>query len=249
MPRVTSSVTLSKSNVKKSSYWYLPHGTVIRINLIKIHENKDFLNLFCLLYMQVVNKCKWIEWMNKWNTIHMINVEETHAQFAYFKKWELEGVICREGHHSRHFGENAKDNCQAHLNRSTNLPGISHLPVLCYSYWCISRPHTIQPLGWTIVSVKQTKLLSVGLFSPASTYVGRAGAFVVFKRKWVYFPQQFLVILPWRWVLPRQLSLEYELPVEQEASCPCSQRGWRFACVAGEWPKLLGTDFSVLHVH
>lgn len=55
----------------------------------------------------------------------MINLEETHAQFAYFKKWELEGVICREGHHSRHFGENAKDNCQAHLNRSTNLPGIT----------------------------------------------------------------------------------------------------------------------------
>lgn len=145
-------------------------------------RTRIFLNLFCLLYMQVLNKCKWIEWMNKWNTIHMIYVEETYAQFAYFKKWELEGVICREGHHSRHFGENAKDNCQAHLNRSTNLPGISHLPVLCYSYWCISRPHTIQPLGWTIVSVwTKTNKTSFSRFFLSSFYIcGQSWSFCSF---------------------------------------------------------------------
>lgn len=120
-----------------------------------------------------------------------------------------------------------------------------HLPVLCYS--SASPDHTQSNIEDETLTVgtnqKQTKIPSTGFFFPTYRYMWAELEFLQF---WKGNESTFLAIpgnLPWQQVQPRQLSSEYAIPAEQEASCPCCQRGWCFAGIAGEWPKLLRTGF------
>lgn len=134
--------------------------------------------------------------MNKWNAIHIVSLEETHAPFAYLKKWELQKVVSYVRKRSKTLAGISRTLSTSHLNRRTTVRlGYSHFPVPCYSP--ASLDHKVQPLGWNIGSVetsqKQT-ILSIGLSLQLRDTCGQNQSFCRFPKKMYLLFLQFLWI-------------------------------------------------------